>query len=101
MPAAACPVTSTRGSPPVTTMLAVPADPEPCPLCSSTTTVTADPPPLAVSVSRFADMLGIGERDAYQLARDGAVESRFYGRRRLIPVDSIRAFLASLPTSRP
>lgn len=59
------------------------------------------PPPLVVDVPHTGTMLGISEREAWYLVKSGAVESRFYGRRRLVTVASIEAFLASLPTQRP
>lgn len=58
------------------------------------------PPRLLVSVPDMAHMLGISRREAYRLLDDQRVESRWQGRRRLIPVASIEAFAASLPSQR-
>lgn len=72
---------------------------DPCPLCAAPPRPTS-PGPLAVTVSDMARMLSISRARAYQLLDEQIIESRFIGRRRLIPVASIEAFLHSLPTER-
>jgi excisionase family DNA binding protein len=58
--------------------------------------------PIYISVEEAAKALGgISRWVCYQLLNSGAIESRYQGRRRLVSVSSLRAYAASLPTSRP
>jgi excisionase family DNA binding protein len=58
-----------------------------------------DPPEddylLAVSVERAASMSGIGRTTLYAALTTGALRSLKVGRRRLIPVDALKAWLAA------
>ena len=56
--------------------------------------------PLAVSVNEAARMAGIGRTSLYSAIQNGQLKTRHFGRRTLIEVDSIRAFLASLPLNK-
>lgn len=47
---------------------------------------------ILVSVSDAARMLGIGRTHLYALIGEGKLDTRTVGRRRLIKVESIRAF---------
>lgn len=49
--------------------------------------------PLSISVEKAAGIMGIGKTKLYQLIKDNTIRSVFIGRRRLIRVDSVRAFL--------
>ena len=49
--------------------------------------------PLAVGVEVAADMLGIGRSSVFILLNDGLLASVKIGKRRLIPVAELRAFL--------
>lgn len=53
--------------------------------------------PLAVRITVAARMIGLSRSMIYELMEEGAIESIKVGRARLIPVDSLRAFLASKP----
>ncbi len=55
--------------------------------------------PITVSVKDAAQMLGISPWSMYKLLDDGAVESRYHGRRRLVPVKSLAAYAETLPTT--
>ena len=55
------------------------------------------PEPLAVRLVVGAKMIGLSRSTVYELIEEGAIESIKVGRARLIPVDSLRAFLASKP----
>jgi len=49
--------------------------------------------PLAVSVEAAANMLGIGRSSVFNLLNDGSLASVKIGKRRLIAVAELRAFL--------
>lgn len=59
------------------------------------------PQPIFVSVKEAAKMLSLSTWSMYQLLDEQVVESRYQGRRRLVAVDSLREYAASLPTTRP
>lgn len=48
--------------------------------------------PILVTVADATRMLGIGRTQLYSLISNGKLSSRVIGRRRLIRVESIRAF---------
>jgi len=58
--------------------------------------ILVEPPPLglAVSVPRAAELLGIGQKLAWKYVMSGEIRSAALGRRRVIPVEELRAFLA-------
>jgi excisionase family DNA binding protein len=77
----------------------------------STTLTDADPPTptvaelveagtIFVSVKDAAAMLGLSKNQTYDLLNEGVIESRYFRRRRLIPLDSLHAFAEGLPTER-
>lgn len=53
--------------------------------------------PIFVSVKQAAQMLGISPWSCYQLLDRGQIESRYYGRRRLVAVTSLRHYADRLP----
>lgn len=53
--------------------------------------------PIFISVKQAAHMLGISPWSCYQLLDSQAIESRYHGRRRLVSVESLRSYAASLP----
>lgn len=53
-------------------------------------------PRAAISVEEAAEALGIGRTYAFQLIKDGALETIKAGRRRLVPVKAVEAFLARM-----
>jgi excisionase family DNA binding protein len=57
-------------------------------------------PPIFVSVQEAADALNITRGEMYKLTRAGAIASSYHGRRRLVSVDSLRAYADALPTDR-
>ena len=57
-------------------------------------------PPLAYGIQDACRALGIGRTYLYALIAEGRIEARACGGRTLIPADSLRAFLASLPAAR-
>lgn len=56
-------------------------------------------PRAAVSVEEAAEALGIGRTYAYQLIKEGELETIKTGRRRLVPVKAVEAFLARMRKS--
>ena len=52
------------------------------------------PKPLAISVRQFREALNIGNTLAFQLIREGRVEKIKAGRRTLVTMSSVEAFLA-------
>ena len=54
--------------------------------------------PIYVSVKQAAQALGVSTWVCYQLLDDNAIDSRYIGRRRLVRVDSLRAYADELPT---
>jgi excisionase family DNA binding protein len=50
--------------------------------------------PLLVSVREAAKRLGLGRDAAYQLVREGRLHSVALGRKRLVPVSELAAFVA-------
>lgn len=53
-----------------------------------------------VSVKETSDMLGLSRAQTYALLNDGVIESRYFGRRRLVVLDSLREFADNLPADR-
>jgi len=53
-----------------------------------------------ISVEDAASVLALTKWTVYGLCRDGAIESKIQGRRRLVVVESLRAYAASLPSKR-
>jgi excisionase family DNA binding protein len=53
--------------------------------------------PLAYNVNDACRALGIGRTKLFELIKSGAVDGRRAGGRLLIPAESLRSFLASLP----
>lgn len=54
--------------------------------------------PIFISVKQAAEALGLTPWSVYQLADQGAIETRYKGRRRLVVVESLRSYAAGLPT---
>jgi excisionase family DNA binding protein len=59
------------------------------------------PAPKYTSPEGMALRLGVSRTTAYGILRSGAIESRRHGRRRLIRITDIDAFVASLPSEPP
>ena len=59
--------------------------------------------PIFVSVKQAAEMLNVTPWSMYQLLNEPKcpVDSRYFGKRRLVNVESLREYAASLPTERP
>lgn len=57
--------------------------------------------PHFVSVKAAADFLDTTPWTVYQLLDDGAIESRYQGRRRKVVLASLRAYAEGLPTEAP
>lgn len=55
------------------------------------------PEPLSVRIDTAAKMVGLSRSKIYQLMEEGAIVSIKVGRARLIPIESLRAFLAAQP----
>lgn len=53
-----------------------------------------------VSVRDAQAILGLGRPNVYRLLDEGLIESRFYRRRRLVVLASVKAFAAGLPDER-
>jgi hypothetical protein len=57
--------------------------------------------PLLISVAEMRSMLGISKNYAYTILDQGLIESRYIGRRRLVVLESLRAYVAALPREPP
>lgn len=57
--------------------------------------------PIFISVKQAAEMLGIAAWSVYELCDSGAIASQYHGKRRLVRLESVRAYADSLPTERP
>lgn len=53
--------------------------------------------PIAVTIQDACRMIGIGRSSLYELIASGTIEARKSGSRTVILVDSLRAYVASLP----
>ena len=49
--------------------------------------------PLMITVRRFCEISSCGKTTAFRLIREGKIESRCVGRRRLIVMESVRSLL--------
>lgn len=58
-------------------------------------------PPIFITVKQAASMLAISPWSVYQLLDDGAIASQYHKRRRLVSLESVRDYAASLPTTAP
>jgi excisionase family DNA binding protein len=56
-------------------------------------------PTLAFTIADAAKASGLGRTSLYELIGAGKLEARKAGNRTLIPADSLRAYLASLPAA--
>lgn len=59
------------------------------------------PDSITVSVKVAAEMLGLSPYQIKKRCDAGRIESHFDGPRRLVLVDSLRAYVKNLPTERP
>lgn len=57
--------------------------------------------PIYVSVKEAARMLGVSTWLMYQKLDQQVIESRYEGRKRLVRMDSLRAYAESLPVTAP
>lgn len=57
--------------------------------------------PIFVSVKEAARALNVSPWTCYQLLDENKIASQYQGRRRLVRVDSLRAYADSLPTEAP
>jgi predicted DNA-binding transcriptional regulator AlpA len=57
--------------------------------------------PIFVSVADTMKMLGLSRNQTYRLLNNGRLESRYFGRRRLVLMSSINEFAQALPAERP
>ncbi len=53
--------------------------------------------PLAVSIPDAVKMTGVGRSSLYAAIKTGALSVRKAGRRTVVPVDALKAWLAGLP----
>lgn len=54
--------------------------------------------PIFVTVKEAARLLGVSPWTCYQLLKSDDIESRYIGRRRLIPLIALMEYAACLPT---
>lgn len=66
-----------------------------------TTEAPSAPDPITVTVKGAAQMLGLSNWSVYKLLDAGDIESRYKGTRRLVVIESLREYVASLPTEKP
>lgn len=57
--------------------------------------------PITVSVKAAGEMVGLSTWTIRDLCEKGAIASRYSGRRRLVDVASLTAYIKNLPTERP
>lgn len=57
--------------------------------------------PIFVSVKEAAAMLALKPISVYRLCDDGSLVSQYAGKRRLVRLESVRAYADGLPTERP
>jgi excisionase family DNA binding protein len=57
--------------------------------------------PRLVTVKNAAVILGLTNFAVYKLLKAGKIEGRYIEGRRMIPVEELDEFIASLPTERP
>jgi hypothetical protein len=57
--------------------------------------------PIFISVKEAARMLNLTPWSMYQILDAEKVEARYFGRRRMVVLASLREFADSLPTERP
>jgi excisionase family DNA binding protein len=57
--------------------------------------------PITVSVKDAAAITGLSKWTIYKRLDDKSIESLYEGSRRLVVVESLRRYIASLPTERP
>lgn len=68
----------------------------------SSTGATDSLEPIYISVKEAARLLNLTPWSVYNSILDtGLVDSRYFGRRRMVVLASLREFAASLPTERP
>jgi excisionase family DNA binding protein len=58
------------------------------------------PEQIAVSVEEAGKLAGVGRTTIFKELRDGRLKGRKIGRRTVVPIDELNAWLTSLPTSR-
>lgn len=72
----------------------------------ATVAVTATDPPLDlvdavfISTKETARLLGVSRQHVYDLLDEREIESRYIGRRRMVVMASLRAFITALPSGR-
>lgn len=54
--------------------------------------------PITITVKEAAAALGVDPTSVYPLLDAGKIDSRYFGRKRLVVVTSLREFAESLPT---
>jgi excisionase family DNA binding protein len=62
-------------------------------------TPPAEIQPLAVDVIGACRLIGLQKTTVWELIRSGAIPAKRYGRRTLIPVAGLQAFLNALPNA--
>lgn len=55
--------------------------------------------PIFVSVKEAADVLGLTTWSVYKLLDEQKIASQYHGKRRLVRVDSMKAYADNLPTA--
>lgn len=77
------------------------ATPEPAAVVTAPPLVFSDQDArIFVSAKEAATILGLSRAQTYELLNEGLIETRYFGRRRLVVLDSLREFADSLPTTR-
>lgn len=62
--------------------------------------VEQQPDVIFISTKETARLLGLSCNHVYEMLDDGLIESRYIGRRRLVVMSSLRAYIEGLPTER-
>jgi excisionase family DNA binding protein len=60
----------------------------------------SDIPPIFVSVSKAAEMLGLAKLTIYRMCDEQILVSQYHGKRRLVRLASVQEYADSLPTTR-
>ena len=70
-------------------------------MTDATSSGDAQDPRIFVSVKEAAHMLSLTPWSVYKLCDEKVLVSQYHGRRRLVRVESIRAYADDLPTTNP
>lgn len=68
------------------------------PEAEATPPTVGPPDPIFVSVAEAARILGLSRAQVYHLCDAQQIETRYFGKRRLVVLDALHRFAEALPT---